>query len=205
MHITRRQFASLALAPTLAALGGCIRPSPVFQGINLTNASYRGDFALTDATGRTHRLSDFRGRYLMLFFGYTQCPDVCPTALSRAVAIRELLGEKKDRLQVAFISVDPERDRPDIASAYAKAFDPSFVGIAGEPAETAQAAQNYRVFYRKVPTGSSYSIDHTALSYVVDPEGRVRLALMHAQTAGQCADDLRKLMRHDAGRKGGWA
>lgn len=205
MHITRRQFAALALAPALAALGGCIRPSPVFQGINLTNASYRGDFALTDADGRTHRLADFRGRYLLLFFGYTQCPDVCPTALSRAVAIRALLGEHQEKLQVAFVSVDPERDRPDIAAAYATAFDPSFIGIAGEPAQVAQAAANYRVFYRKVATGSSYSIDHTALSYVIDPEGQVRLALLHAQSAAQCADDLRKLMRYDAGRKGGRA
>lgn len=205
MHLNRRQFATLALVPMWAALTGCAKPSPVFQGINLTNSSYRGDFSLTDTAGRTHALADFRGRYLLLFFGYTQCPDVCPTALSRAAAIRTLLGEQKDRLAVAFISVDPERDTPEIVTAYAKAFDPSFVGISAPPAQIARAADNYRVFYRKVATGTSYGVDHTSLSFVIDPDGAVRLALRHEQPASQCADDLKKLMRYDAERKRSWA
>ncbi|WP_078034656.1 SCO family protein [Massilia sp. KIM] len=204
MHLTRRHFVALALAPTMAALGGCAPPSPVYRGIDLANGDYSGDFSLTDSAGRRRTLADFRGHYLLLFFGYTQCPDVCPSALSRAVAIRELLGERKGRLKVAFLSVDPQRDTPPILDAYVRAFDPSFVGMSGSAQEVARAAAAYRVFYRQVPTGASYSVDHTALSYVIDPDGQVRLALRHAQPAQECAEDLQKLMRYDEKRKGGW-
>lgn len=191
----RSLFRLLAALPVAAA--GCTPKAPTYHGIDLAGAPYRSAFTLTAADGTTRSLDDFAGKYVMLFFGYTQCPDVCPTALTRALEIRRRLGPNKDRIQVAFITVDPERDTPDIVREYVRAFDPAFVGLSGTAAQTARAAANYRVVYRKVPNGASYSMDHTALTFVVDPRRRVRLAFPHAQSAQDCANDLAKLFRYD--------
>jgi protein SCO1/2 len=177
-----------------ALLAGC-RPAPLsFNGIDLTGAEYGRDFRLHDADGRERSLADFRGRALMLFFGFTQCPDVCPTALTRALEIRQLLGADGDRLAVVFVTIDPERDTSEVLKAYVSAFDPSFVALRGDAAQTAEVAREFKVFYKKVPTGASYTMDHTALSYVFDPSGRLRLALRHEQDAAQCAADLRQIL-----------
>jgi protein SCO1/2 len=198
MHsLPRRRFCKTAACALLAA-AGCAPRAPRYTGIDLTGGPYTGAFALTDGAGTTHTLDDYAGKYVMLFYGYTQCPDVCPTALTRALEIRRRLGRQQDRLQVVFITIDPERDTPDVVRSYAEAFDPAFAGLSGTAAQTAQAAANFRVVYRKVPNGASYSMDHTALTFVVDPGRRVRLAFPHAQTAADCADDIVKLIRHDA-------
>jgi protein SCO1/2 len=130
----------------------------------------------------------------MVFFGFTQCPDVCPTALTRAVQIRKLLGADAERLQVIFITVDPERDTPKVLEAYTRAFDPSFLGLYGDAERTAQTAKAFRVVYARVPTGRSYTIDHSALSYVFDATGAIRLALRHEQSAQDCVHDLRQIL-----------
>ena len=180
----------------LASLAGCDRLLPErFNGVDITGANYAQDFRLTDADGRERTLADFKGKAVMMFFGFTQCPDVCPTALVRAAEIRKLLGADGERLQVIFVTVDPERDSPAVLKAYTQAFDPSFIGLYGDMQRTSQTAKDFKVFYRKVPTGSSYTMDHSAFSYVFDPKGKIRIVLRHEQSAQECADDLRRLLR----------
>lgn len=180
----------------VASLAGCDRLLPErFNGVDITGANYAQDFRLTDADGRERTLADFKGKAVMMFFGFTQCPDVCPTALVRAAEIRKLLGADGERLQVIFVTVDPERDSPVVLKAYTQAFDPSFIGLYGDMQRTSQTAKDFKVFYRKVPTGSSYTMDHSAFSYVFDPKGKIRIVLRHEQSAQECADDLRRLLR----------
>ena len=130
----------------------------------------------------------------MVFFGFTQCPAVCPTALARAAQIKKLLGKDGDIFQVIFITIDPERDTPEIIDAYVKAFDPSFVALSGTLEETAATAKEFGVFYEKIPTGDTYTMSHTATSYVYDTRGVLRLGLSHSLSAQQCADDLLTVM-----------
>ena len=153
-----------------------------------------GDFQLQDTSGQTRRLADYRGHPVMLFFGFTQCPDICPTALTRAIEIKGLLGADAEKLKVLFITVDPERDTPEILGAYTQAFDPAFVGLRGDAEQTRAAAQSFKVFYQKVATGSSYTMDHTALTYNIDAQGKLRLALRHQQSAEECVQDLRTVL-----------
>lgn len=178
------------------ALAGCdskVLPAS-FNGIDISGAKYAQDFSLTDPDGRERTLADFKGKAVMMFFGFTQCPDVCPTALVRAAEIRRLLGADGDRLQVIFVTVDPERDTPVVLKAYTQAFDPSFIGLYGDLQKTSDTARDFKVFYKKVPTGSSYTMDHSAFSYVFDPKGKIRLVLRHEQSAQECAQDLRQIL-----------
>jgi protein SCO1/2 len=184
----------LLLAGSAALLAACQPTAPAFHGIDLTGADYAKDFRLRDPEGRTRTLADFKGQAVLLFFGFTQCPDVCPTALARAAQAKALLGELGARLQVVFVTVDPERDTPQVLQAYTKAFDESFLGLYGSLDETAELARNFKAYYKKVPTGASYTMDHTALSYVYDPAGKLRVVLRHDQTAEQYAQDLRRLL-----------
>jgi len=188
----------LALATLVFAglLSACSRTDPLGDvgGISLAQAEMGREFTLTDAEGKTRSLEDFKGKVLVIFFGFVQCPDVCPTSLLRASQVQELLGDDAERVQVAFITVDPERDTPEILKAYTSAFDPGFIALTGTPEQIARTAKEYKVFYQKVPTGSSYTIDHTALSYVHDTEGKLQLALRHEQTPQEVAADLRKVL-----------
>jgi protein SCO1/2 len=195
----RRDFiGSLGLAASLG-LAGCGSAAPAYTGIDLTGASYGRALRLHGSDGREHTLAEFKDRYVLLFFGFTQCPDVCPTTLARAVATRKLLGADGERVQVLFVTVDPERDTPALLADYMAAFDPGFLGLSGSLAETAQVAREFKIFYQKVPAGDSYTMDHTAISYVIDAEGGLRLAFKHAQSAADCAADLRALMKADGG------
>lgn len=187
----RRRLLLSSLA--LLALAGCGPEAPKLHGMDLSGMP-DGDFQLQDTDGQPRRLADYRGQPVMLFFGFTQCPDICPTALTRAVEIKGLLGADAAKLRVLFITVDPERDTPEILRAYTQAFDPGFIGLRGDAQQTRAAAQSFKVFYQKVPTGSSYTMDHTALTYVIDAEGKLRIALRHQQTAQECADDLRTVL-----------
>lgn len=180
----------------MAALATGCKPfgPPAFNGIDVAGAAYGKDFQLRDPAGKARSLADFQGQAVLLFFGFTQCPDVCPTALARAAQTKALLGELGSRLQVIFVTVDPERDTPEVLRAYTAAFDPSFLGLSGTPQEIADTARRFKAYYKKVPTGSSYTMDHSSITYAFDPAGRLRLALRHDQTAEQYAQDLRRLL-----------
>lgn len=192
--ITRRALLA-ATALAAIALTACDRKTSVnYHGIDLTGANYATDIRLTDPDGKERTLADFRGKAILIFFGFTQCPDVCPTALARASEVKRLLGPDGERFQTLFITVDPERDSPEVLKAYTAAFDPSFIGLYGDLERTAQTAKDFKVYYKKVPTGASYTMDHTSLSYVYDPQGKLRLALRHEQPAQDYADDIRKLL-----------
>lgn len=194
----RRTFLTTVSAAVLAvALAACGKSEASLQdihGIDLSEASFGDGFQLKDPDGNIRSLADFQGKVVMMFFGFTQCPDVCPTALVKAAEVKSLLGEDGDKLQVLFITVDPERDTPDVLREYAQAFDPSFIGLYGSAEETAAVAKAYRVYYAKVPTGSSYTMEHTALTYVFDRNGTLRVALRHEQSAEESAEDIRKVM-----------
>ncbi|VFR41571.1 Cytochrome oxidase biogenesis protein Sco1/SenC/PrrC, putative copper metallochaperone [plant metagenome] len=191
----RRLLAAGGLAAALV-LAGCGRGDELgsINGIPLTGQKLGETFTLTDTHGQTRTIADFQGKPLLVFFGFTQCPDVCPTALLRAAEVKRMLGEDGERLQVAFITVDPERDTPEVLQAYVTAFDPGFIGLYGTLKQTEQTMRDFKGYYAKVPTGDSYTMDHTALSYVYDAKGQIRLALRHTQSAQEFADDIRKVL-----------
>jgi len=181
-----------------AALAGCGGQAPSFNGVDLTGADWGRGFSLQDPDGHTRTLADFRGKYVLLFFGFTHCPDVCPTALLRAQEMRKLLGADGAKVQVIFVTVDPERDTAALMREYTAAFDPSFLGLRADAEGTKRVASEFKVFYEKVPAGASYTVNHSALTYVFDAQGRLRLALQHTQTAEQFAADLRTLMKQSS-------
>ena len=185
----------IAILGVLLVITACGREVAFFAGSDVTGAKFGRDFRLADPDGRERTLADFRGKVVLLFFGFTQCPDVCPTALARAAAVRRQLGADGDRVQVIFVTVDPERDTPALLRQYTTAFDPGFLGLRADLEGTRKVANDFLVTYRKVTTGSSYTMDHTALTYVFDPQGRLRLLLRHDQTVAQYASDIRILLK----------
>ena len=194
--LRRRRWVMAALASAVA-LVACQRggAAPSFRGIDVTGAPYGRELALTDQYGQRRTLADFRGQVVMLYFGFVQCPDVCPTALARAVEVLQRLGPDAQRVQVLFVTVDPERDTPALLREYLAAFHPSFLGLTGSAEEIAAAAREFKVYYAKVPTGSSYTMDHSAQTYLIDPQGRLRVVLKHEQTADDYAHDIAQLLR----------
>jgi len=170
---------------------------PKFKGTDLTGSNYGRGFKLLDPAGQTRTLDDFKGKVVMLFFGFTQCPDVCPTALVRAAAVKQQLGAKGDQLQVIFITVDPERDTPEVLKAYTAAFDPTFLGLYSDLLTTAATAKEFKAFYAKVPTGSSYTMDHSSFTYVFDKQGHLRIALRHQQPDADFLSDARALIEQN--------
>ncbi|HEV7617415.1 MAG TPA: SCO family protein [Burkholderiaceae bacterium] len=167
-----------------------------FINTDVTGLDYAKDFALTDHTGKLRTLADFKGKAVMVFFGYTQCPDVCPTTMVEMANVMKQLGPQADSVQVLFVTVDPERDTPALLSRYIPAFDPRFLGLSGDKAATEKVAKEFKVFYQKVPgkQPGSYTMDHTAGSYVFDPQGRVRLFVRHGQGAEPIVHDLKILL-----------
>ncbi len=191
----RRRLLAAFAAAGLTGLAGCSRDElAALHGSNLSGSRMGMDFSLQGPDGRTVALSDFRGKVVLLFFGFTQCPDICPTALARAAQVRSLLGDDAGQLQVLFITLDPARDTPDIMQAYTRVFDPSFIGLRGTQAQIDEVAQAFKVFYMRVPAGDSYTIDHTTFSYLYDRDGRLRVGLRHDQSAHEYADDVRRLL-----------
>lgn len=195
----RRALAALGVAGVSALLGsglvGCSPPVP-FAGIDITGADYATAFALTDHTGRQRTLQDFQGQVVVLFFGFTQCPDVCPTTLTELAQAKALLGEQGARVQGLFISIDPERDTPQVMQEYLASFDPGFLALYAAPDALPALAQSFKIYYKKVPgpTPTSYTMDHSALSYVYDPQGRIRLAHRYGSGAEALAGDIRRLL-----------
>ena len=169
---------------------------PSFKSTDITGADYGRKVALADQAGRERTLEEFRGKVVLVFFGFTQCPDVCPTTLAKAAEVKRKLGGEGSNLQVLFVTLDPERDSAEVIAAYVGAFDPSFIGLRGDLAQTQATAREFRVFYQKVPNrdGTSYTIDHTAASYVIDPKGQLRLFVKHSQDAEEIVNDIRLLL-----------
>ena len=175
----------------------CSEKKPSFHGVDITGAEYARDLQLTDPSGQLRSLKDFRGKVVVMFFGYTQCPDVCPTSLQELAEAKRLLGPEGERLQGVFVTIDPERDTPELLKAYMGHFDPSFVALRGTPEQTAAVAKEFKVYYKKVEgkTPTSYTMDHSAGSYLFDPTGRVRVFHRYGSGAQALADDVRTLLR----------
>jgi protein SCO1 len=192
-----RVLAACALAG--ATLAACTESKPQFKAIDLTGADYARDFQLVDHNGQARTLKDFRGKAVVLFFGYTQCPDVCPTTMSEVAEAKRLLGPDGARVQGLFITLDPERDTPAVLKAYMENFDPSFLALRGSPDQLAALAKEYKVYYKKVPgaTPTSYTMDHSAASFVYDPQGRLRLYTRYGTGPEALASDLRLLLKDD--------
>ena len=154
---------------------------------------------LTDHNGKPRKLSDFQGKVVVIFFGYTQCPDVCPTVLTKMREVMTLLGSDAEKLQVVFVTIDPERDTQALLAQYVPAFHPSFVGIYGDASATAAIAKDFKIFYQKQAgtTPASYTMDHSSGSYVIDAKGKLRLYLKHEDTAAQIAEDVKHLLAGD--------
>ena len=174
--------------------------SPVdskFINTDVTGLGYARDFSLTDHHGKVRTLADFKGKAVLVFFGFTQCPDVCPTTMAEMGTVMKELGPLADKVQVLFITLDPERDTQAVLAQYVPAFDSRFLGLYGDAAATEKVAKEFRVFYQKVPskTPGNYTIDHTAGSYVFDPEGHVRLFVRHGQGAEPIVQDLKQLLK----------
>ncbi|MDO8291715.1 MAG: SCO family protein [Gallionella sp.] len=192
-----RKLFVLMLAALLAVLqAGCEKtrlPSP-FHASDISAMFTEADFRLTDHNGKTRTLADFRGKAVALFFGYTHCPDVCPTTLADLAQTMQLLDKDADKVQVLFITVDPERDKPEMMVKYVPAFHPSFLGLYGDAQATSQAARAFYVAYQKQPTTSGYNMDHSVGTFLIDPNGKVRLRAPLAQRADWLADDIRLLL-----------
>ncbi|MBS0307594.1 MAG: SCO family protein [Proteobacteria bacterium] len=168
-----------------------------FNNTDVTGLGYARDFALTDHNGKPRTLADFKGKVVVVFFGYTQCPDVCPTTMAELAGVMQKLGPQADKVQVLFITLDPERDTQALLAQYVPAFDVRFLGLRGDKAATDKVAKEFKVFYQKVPgkEAGSYTIDHTAGSYVFDSQGRIRLFMRHGQAGADSAlHDIKLLL-----------
>ncbi|WP_172201065.1 SCO family protein [Niveibacterium sp. COAC-50] len=190
----RRRFLAVLAA---ALLGGCgVSDAPKFHAADITGADYAKAFTLTDQHGKPRTLAEFKGKAVTVFFGYTQCPDVCPTNLSTMAQVVKLLGADGERLQVVFVTVDPERDTQQLLSEYMPAFHPTFLGLRGDAATTERVMKDFRIFAQKQGdiAGGNYTVDHTAGTYAYDPQGRLRLYIRHGETPQNIADDLRLLI-----------
>ena len=181
---------------SLGLLAGCDDSSKLSfkHGKDLSDKIMGRTFKLKDADGETRMLTSYRGMMPMVFFGFTQCPAVCPTTLARAAQAKKLMGRDGEKLQVIFITLDPERDTPAMLDQYVKSFDPTFEALHGTLEETAATAKEFGVFFEKVPSGSSYTVSHTATSFVFDSRGTLRLGLSASLTAQECAEDLLTVM-----------
>ena len=180
---------SLALA--LAACDAGVK----FKSADITGADYGKTLELTDHTGKPRRLEDFRGKAVVLFFGFTQCPDVCPTTMTEVAAALRKLGRDADRVQVLFVTVDPERDTPDVLGKYVTSFDPRFLGLRGDLPATQKAAKEFKVYFEKRKLGDSYTMEHSGQSYVIDPRGQLRMLVRPDRIDSDLADDLKTILR----------
>ncbi|MBG9389534.1 SCO family protein [Caenimonas aquaedulcis] len=192
-HLLR---ASLWAAAGCGSLAACTESKPQFAAIDLTGADYAKDFQLPDQAGVVRSLKDFRGKIVVLFFGYTQCPDVCPTTMAEIAQAKKLLGPDGDKVQGVFVTVDPERDTPEVLKNYMANFDPSFIALRGTPDQLAAMAKDFKVYYKKVDgkTAASYTMDHSAASYVYDTKGQLRLYTRYGSGAQSLASDLKLLL-----------
>ena len=197
MNATKWIAACAVMAGVLGTFVGCSEQKPAFRSIDVTGADYARDFALTDHNGSVRRLADFKGKVVVVFFGFTQCPDVCPTSMTELAEVKKLLGKDGDRLQGVFITVDPQRDTPEVLKAYMGNFDPTFLALYTSPDQLTALAKDFKVYFKRVEgkTPTSYTMDHSAGSYIYDTEGRLRLYTRYGSGAQALADDVKLLLR----------
>lgn len=192
-----RLMAWTGLAAASWSLAACSEKKPSFNAVDITGADYARDFSLTDADGKPRTLADFKGKVVVLFFGYAQCPDVCPTTMSEMAQVKQQLGADGDKLQVLLVTVDPERDTPAVMKAYMGAFDPAFVALIPKPEQLPALAKDFKAYYKKVEgkTPTSYSMDHSAASFVYDTEGRLRLYARYGAGVPAMVSDVKALLK----------
>ena len=187
----------LCLLVALFALGACQQGKPGFRATDITGAEFGRDFALDDHTGKPRTLADFRGRVVVMFFGFTHCPDVCPTTLAELAAAVKELGTDGDKVQVLLVTVDPERDTPQVLSQYVTAFNPRFLALRGTAEETARVAKEFKIIYQKVAGArpDSYTMDHSAGTFIFDRQGRLRLYVNYGRGPEVFAHDIALLLK----------
>jgi protein SCO1 len=191
----------LAAGALVAGAGGllsaCSEKKPQFAAVDITGADYAKDFQLADHNGQPRSLKDFKDKVVVLFFGYTQCPDVCPTSMAELAEVKKQLGADGAKLQGVFVTVDPERDTPEVLKAYMTNFDPSFLALRGTPEQLAAMAKDYKIYYKKVDgkTPTSYTMDHSAASYVYDTQGRLRLYTRYGSGIPALLSDVQLLLK----------
>jgi protein SCO1/2 len=192
----KKLLTMLVMAVLLAGCDKVLDRPPSFENTDVTGLDYGKGFSLVDHTGKPRTLADFRGKVVVMFFGYTQCPDVCPTTMIEMAKVMKELGPAADKVQVLFVTLDPERDTREILSQYVPAFDKRFLGLSGNPAQTAAVAKEFKIFYTKVPGSSAntYTLDHTAGSYVFDQTGKLRLFVRNGQDPRSIVHDIRQLL-----------
>lgn len=196
--VRRRAILVCAGSALLAGvLPSCTRETPKFTSVDITGADYARDFALTDHKGQPRSVRDFAGKIVAVFFGFAQCPEVCPTTMAEMAEVKKLLGPDGDKLQVIFITVDPERDSAEVMKAYMANFDPTFIALLPSPAQLEAVAKDFKVFYKRVDGASSgrYTMDHTAGTYIFDTKGRIRLFSLFGSGAQVVAADMRLLLK----------
>jgi len=199
--VRRRVLLSIAGLAWLPALGGCEREPLSFNSVDITGASYGTALPeLRDPAGKSRSIGEFQGKVVAVFFGFTSCPDICPSALAKLKEVKNLLGKDGDRFVAVFVTIDPEQDQPAMIGAYVAAFDPDFVALRGDAAATRAVARDFKVFYEKVLTGpQSYTMSHSTGMFVFDGAGRVRLYSRHEDPAPLLLDDVRKLLAQSKG------
>ncbi len=194
----RRQLirSAIAFAASIVMLGACSPKAASFKSTDMTGVTFAKDLRLKDHMGNVRTMADFKGKIVVIFFGYTQCPDVCPTSMATMSEVKRLLGYKAEQLQVLFITVDPERDTRDLLQAYMQSFDPTFLALRPEPNELEALATDFKIFFKKVEgkTSTSYTMDHSAGKYIFDTDGRVRLFSQYGAEAAVIAADIKVLL-----------
>ena len=186
-----------AAALGLLGLSGCTQAPATFNAVDMTGADYAKNFSLADADGQVRKLEDFKGKVVVLFFGYAQCPDVCPTTMTEMAQVKELLGKDGDKLQVLFVTVDPVRDTPTVMKAYMAAFDPGFIALIPTPDQLIAMSKDFKAYFKKVDgsTPTSYSMDHSAAQYIYDPQGRLRLYARYGTGVAPMVADIQALLK----------
>ena len=203
--LKRNTLKTIAVCAMLVSAGGlltaCSKGKPEFRGVDISEVDYARDIQLPDHNGQQRSLKDFKGKVVVVFFGYTQCPDVCPTSMQEMAEVKRMLGKDGDRLQSIFVTVDPERDTAEMLRAYMGNFDPSFLALRGTPEQTAAVAKDFKIYYKKVDgkTPTSYTMDHSAGSYIYDTQGRLRVYYRYGSGAEALAADVRTLL-NEAGQ-----
>lgn len=195
--MSKRHFLAVLASTALLGLMACTPNKPAFKGVDITGAEYARDFALADQNGQVRTLKDFAGKLVVVFFGFTQCPDVCPTTLQEMQELKRLLGPDGQKVQVVFITVDPERDTAELLKAYMASFDPDFVALRPTPEQLQALLKDFKIYAKKAEgkTATSYTVDHSAQSYMYDPQGRLRLYNRYGSSTQAMADDARLLLK----------
>lgn len=191
----------IATGAIFAGVGGllsaCSESKPQFSSVDVTGVTYAKDFELTDHNGQVRRLGDFKGKIVVMFFGFTQCPDVCPTSMTELAEVKRALGADGDKLQGLFVTVDPARDTPEVLKGYMENFDPTFLALYTTPDKLAALAKDFKVYYKRVDgqTPTSYTMDHSAGSYIYDTKGNLRLFTRYGSGAKVLAADIQQLLK----------